>query len=228
MILAAGRGERLRPLTDTCPKPLITVDGKPLIEHALDRLAAAGVQTCVINLSWLGETIRDHLEAHWRWPMQCAFSDESERLLETGGGIFKALDMLGSAPFLLVNADVYCEFDLGELAIRARHWPAQCQAHLLLVDNPAQHPQGDFALNAQGRLQSSGPALTYSGLSILHPDLFQGQRPGRFALAPLLRQAIQEGAVTGAHYQGHWTDVGTPARLQELRQRLNAAPQPAH
>lgn len=220
MLLAAGRGERLRPLTDHTPKPLIEVAGKPLIEHALDRLAAAGVTRCVINASWLGEQIREYVERRWRWDMDVRISEEPPGQLETGGGIFKALPLLGDAPFLVVNADVYCELTLDRLADTARRWPEGRRAHLVLVDNPEHHPQGDFALGVDGQLGETGPRLTFSGLSVLHPDLFAGQQGGRFPLAPLLRRALAAGQVSGEHYRGVWTDVGTPDRLEALRASL--------
>ena len=229
MILAAGRGERLRPLTDTCPKPLLEVGGQPLIAHVLDRLQAADVQRCVINLSWLGEQLRERLQREWRWDMTCAFSHEHEQRLETGGGIFNVLDQLGPQPIIVGNADVYCDFDLTRLQRLAAQWPTGRLAHLVLVDNPEHHPQGDFGLNAAGLAVDTAtdtPAgelarLTFSGISLLHPALFDGQQPGRFALAPLLRQAMAAGQVSAEHHRGCWTDVGTPERLAQIRQRLS-------
>ncbi|WP_083561839.1 N-acetylmuramate alpha-1-phosphate uridylyltransferase MurU [Oceanococcus atlanticus] len=220
MVLAAGRGERLRPLTDHCPKPLVEVGGQTLIEHTLDKLAAAGVEHCVINLNWLGEQIRTHLNAVWRWPMRVTFSEEQGERLETGGGIFKMLDPLGPGPFIVANADVYSDFDLQRLAERARHWSENDAAHLVLVDNPAHHPDGDFGLDRASRLVDQAPRLTFSGLSLLDPGLFEGCQPGRFALAPLLRAAMQSGRISGEHHTGLWTDVGTLERLEQLRQRL--------
>ncbi len=217
MILAAGRGERLRPLTDHCPKPLVEVAGKPLIEHMLDGLENAGVTRCVINLSWLGDTLRAHLQAAWRWDLECVFSDEREQRLETGGGIRKALPVLGSAPFLVVNADVYSDFPLARLARQVRVWPQRRLAHLVLVDNPAHNAAGDFALDAQGQVVDSGPGLTFAGLSVLHPDLFATAQGARFPLAPLLHAAIAQGRVDGEHHAGLWTDVGTPERLAQIR-----------
>lgn len=217
MVLAAGRGERLRPLTDHCPKPLVEVAGQSLIEHVLDKLADAGVQRCVINLNWLGAQLREHLEANWRWPMERLFSEELGERLETGGGIFKVLDKLGPGPFIVANADVYSDFDMTRLADRAWQWPAQNLAHLVLVDNPEHHPEGDFGMTPAGLLSDTPPCLTFSGISLLDSQLFQGCNPGRFALAPLLRAAMQRGQVSAEHHTGLWTDVGTPERLATLR-----------
>lgn len=220
MLLAAGRGERLRPLTDHCPKPLIEVAGKPLIEHVLDRLAAAGVRHCVVNVNWLAGQITDYLQQHWRWDMRLQISHESGQRLETGGGIFQVLEQLGPQPFLVANADVYCDADLATFAAMAQHWPTDKAAHLLMVDNPEHNPQGDFGLQPDGLLSDTEPRLTYAGIGLLHPRLFAGQQAGRFALAPLLRQAIAQGQVSGDRHRGHWTDVGTAQRLEQLRQRL--------
>lgn len=217
MILAAGRGERLRPLTDERPKPLIEVAGMPLIEHMLDALARAGVSRCVVNLSWLGPMLREHLSRHWRWDMQLLFSDESVGRLETGGGVFKALPQLGDQPFLLVNADVFTDFDLQGLAQQARNWVPGRLAHLVLVDNPVHNRSGDFALTPAGQLEADGRDLTFAGLSVLHPALLSGQSAGCFPLAPLLREAARAGQVSGEHHAGLWTDVGTPERLAWIR-----------
>ncbi len=222
MVLAAGRGERLRPITDRCPKPLVPVGGQTLIEHTLDKLAVAGVQRCVINLNWLGQQIREHLEAQWRWPMQCVFSEEQGERLETGGGIFKVLDQLGPGPFVVANADVYCDFDMRRLAARARQWSSGDKAHLVMVDNPSHHAEGDFALSAEHKVIDAEPRLTFSGLSLLHSALFDGCQPGCFALAPLLRAAMRSERVSGERHAGLWTDVGTPQRLAQLREVLGA------
>lgn len=219
MLLAAGRGERLRPLTDHCPKPLLQVADRPLIDHALERLEAAGVEHCVVNLHWLGEQIQTHLGAR-AGAVELQFSWEREQLLDTGGGIFQALPQLGDAPFLLVNGDVYCDFPLARLSRLARGWPADRLAHLVLVDNPEHHPAGDFGLRANDMLGQSDETLTYAGIAVLHPALFQGCKAGRFALAPLLRRAIEQGRVSGERHQGEWTDVGTPERLAALDSAL--------
>ena len=214
-VLAAGRGERMRPLTDHTPKPLLPVAGKPLIEWHLERLAAAGVREVVINLGWLGARIPQALGDGARFGLSLHYSDEGWPALETGGGIFRALPLLGSEPFLLVNGDVWCDADLAALA--ARGLVAGELAHLLLVANPPQHPRGDFALGADGRIADDAePRLTYSGIGVLHPRLFEGCRDGAFPLAPLLRGAMAASAVTGRRHAGQWVDVGTPERLAAL------------
>lgn len=210
-ILAAGRGERMRPLTDHNPKPLLKVRGKPLIEWHLEKLAAAGVKQVVINLGWLGEKISAHLGDGERFGLQIRYSDEGWPALETGGGLHRALPLLDDEAFLLVNGDVFTAlpFALSPL-------PQQRLAHLVLVPNPAQHPRGDFALQ-DGLVVDSEPRLTYSGIALLHPQLFDGCTPGAFPLAPLLRRAMRTGQVSGERYDGPWSDVGTPERLQALQ-----------
>lgn len=215
MILAAGRGERMRPLTDRVPKPLLVVRGRPLIEHHIVALARAGITELVINLGWLGERIRDQLGDGRHLGVSIAWSEEGFPPLETGGGIRHALPLLGSAPFWLVNGDVYCDypFDLHELDPRVL-------AHLVLVPNPAHNPAGDFGL-ANGRVRNEAPGrLTYSGLAIIHPGLLADQSPGRFPLAPLLRAAAERGEVSGEFFSGRWSDVGTPERLLELSEGM--------
>ncbi len=212
MILAAGRGERLRPLTLTTPKPLLPVRGRPLIAWHLEALARAGVREVVINLSWLGERIRTALGDGAVYGVAIRYSDEGPEPLETGDGIFQALPLLGREPFLLVNGDVYTDFDLGRL----RCAPAAL-GHLVLVPNPPHHPLGDFALE-RGLIGESGePRYTYAGIGVLHPELFSGCSAGRFALLPLLRRAIALGRLQGELYTGAWTDVGTLERLNGLQ-----------
>ena len=213
-VLAAGRGERMRPLTDHTPKPLLPVAGKPLIEWHLERLAAAGFREVVINLGWLGARIPEVLGDGRRWDLRLRYSDEGWPALETGGGLFRALPLLGAEPFLLVNGDVWCDADFAALA--ARGLRAAELAHLLLVANPPQHPRGDFALGADGRVTEGEPRLTYSGIGLLHPRLFEGCSDGAFPLAPLLRSAMAAGAVSGDRHEGRWVDVGTPERLAAL------------
>lgn len=232
MILAAGRGERMRPLTDHTPKPLLPVGGRPLIVWQIEALAGAGFRDLVINHAHLGSQIEASLGDGGRLGVAIAWSDEGEPL-ETAGGIAYALPLLGEAPFLVTNGDVYTDYDYGWLrpVLQAMARDAGQLAHLVLVDNPPHHPQGDFALVA-GRVATEagpdaardpGPRLTFSGIACYRPELFSAIRPGdRAALAPLLRAAMAEGRVTGEHYQGRWEDVGTPARLASLDAELTA------
>lgn len=219
MILAAGKGERMRPLTLHTPKPLVQVAGVPLIEYHIRALAAAGFTELVINHAWLGKQIEDYLGDGWRFGVRIVYSPEGEPL-ETGGGIFKALPLLGAEPFLVVNGDVFTDY-----AFAALRQPLVGLAHLVLVDNPAHHPQGDFIL-AAGQVhdgEATGERLTYSGLAVLHPRLFAGSAPGAFKLAPLLREAMAAGQVSGEHYGGCWVDVGTHERLAEVERLLQEA-----
>jgi len=215
LILAAGRGERMRPLTDHTPKPLLTAGGRPLIEYHLDALARAGLRDVVVNLAHLGDRIRAALGNGARYGLRIRYSDEGEQALETGGGIMRALDLLDDAPFAVVNADVYTDYPYAGL-------PAAPPglAHLVLVDNPVHHAQGDFALD-HGMVRSAGEArFTYSGIGVYRPALFDGCLPGVFPLAPVLRGAMDAGQVSGEHYGGRWVDVGTPERLNELDRTL--------
>ncbi|HCA5793168.1 N-acetylmuramate alpha-1-phosphate uridylyltransferase [Pseudomonas aeruginosa] len=217
MILAAGRGERMRPTTLHTPKPLIEAAGVPLIERQLLALRQAGVDDWVINHAWLGEQIEAYLGDGSRLGGRIAYSPEGEPL-ETGGGIFRALPLLGEQPFLLLNGDVWSDFDYSRL-----HLADGDLAHLVLVDNPAHHPAGDFHLDAGGRVgetREAGSNLTYSGIAVLHPALFEGCQPGAFKLAPLLRKAIAAGRVSGEHHRGQWVDVGTHERLAEVERLL--------
>lgn len=217
MILAAGRGERMRPLTDRLPKPLLQAGPARLIEYPLRGLARAGIGEVVINLAWLGGRIRDCVGDGARYGLSVVYSDEGSEALETGGGIFRALPLLGDAPFWVLNADVYSEYPL-----QPRELPEGVLAHLVLVPNPAHHPDGDFALAADRVSLESGPRYTYSGWSVLSAALFEGCTPGKFPLAPLLATAIRQGRVTGELFEGYWLDVGTPGRLAQLRCRLDS------
>jgi len=211
MILAAGRGERMRPLTDDMPKPLLRIGGQTLIEHHVHTLAAAGITELVINHAHLGEQIVAALGDGNVYGVDISYSPEPDSALETGGGIFNALPLLGDDPFLVVNADIWTDYDFTGL-------PAQPDglAHLVMVDNPAHHPEGDFFLSG-GRLSRDGPVkLTFSGMGLYRPELFAHCKPGAFQLAPLLRDAMDEGQVTGEHYTGSWFDIGTPERLDEV------------
>ncbi len=210
MILAAGKGERLRPLTLHTPKPLVRAGGVPLIEYHLHALAASGFTEIIINHAWLGQQIEDHLGDGSRFGVSIRYSAEGEPL-ETGGGIYQALPLLGVEPFVVVNGDIWTEYDFSQL-----RQPLNGLAHLVLVDNPAHHRAGDFALQ-QGHVSDQGAErLTYSGIAVLHPALFAGCTAGAFKLAPLLRQAMAAGKVSGEHYSGRWVDVGTHERLAEV------------
>jgi len=221
MILAAGRGERMRPLTDFTPKPLLKVGAKPLIVWHLERLAQAGFKEVVINHAHLGGQIEQALGNGSLWSMHIQYSPE-QQALETAGGIAKALPLLGEQPFLVVNGDIYTEIDFAPLANLA-HSLSPNLAHLLMVDNPPQHPQGDFAI-VDGRLSESGATkLTFSGVGVYHPSLFASVGRGQAAkLAPLLRQAMAKQLATASYYDGVWYDIGTPERLHNLDQQLKA------
>jgi MurNAc alpha-1-phosphate uridylyltransferase len=216
MILAAGKGERMRPLTLHTPKPLVPAAGKPLIEYHLEALARAGIREVVINHAWLGQQVEDHLGDGSRFGLRIRYSPEGEPL-ETGGGIFKALPLLGDAPLLLVNGDVWTDYDFAGL-----NAPLKGLAHLVLVDNPGHHGRGDFRL-VDGQVSDGDETpgtLTFSGISVLDPALFEGCQPGAFKLAPLLRKAMAEGRVSGEHYGGHWIDVGTLERLADVERLI--------
>lgn len=212
MILAAGRGERMRPLTDHTPKPLLEVAGKALIEYHLEALARDGFREVVINLAHLGTQIPARLGDGSHYGLQIRYSDEGSRALETGGGIHNALPLLGKDPFLVINGDVWSDFPFASL----NACPVAL-AHLILVDNPAHHPEGDFHL-ANGAVSEQGePRLTFSGIGLYRPELFSAQTAGPFPLAPLLRQAMAQGDCSGEQHLGVWFDIGTPARLEQLR-----------
>jgi MurNAc alpha-1-phosphate uridylyltransferase len=219
MILAAGKGERMRPLTLTTPKPLIRAAGVPLIEYHVRALATAGFTEIVINHAWLGQQIEDYLGDGSQFGVNIQYSPEGEPL-ETGGGIFRALPLLGDEPFLVVNGDIWTDYDFSAL----RQTIAGL-AHLVMVDNPEHHTSGDFTLiDAQVQDRAPGsPALTYSGIAVLHPQLFAGCTAGAFKLAPLLRKAMADGQVSGEHLQGQWVDVGTHERLAEVEHLLEAS-----
>lgn len=218
MILAAGRGERMRPLTDHTPKPLLRAGGMALIEYHIHALVRAGFRDIVINHAHLGEQIERALGDGSRYQARLHYSPEGEgRALETGGGIFRALPLLGDEPFVVVNGDIWTDYPFAQL----RRMPHGL-AHLVLVDNPPHHPRGDFHLAGE-RVESEGePKLTFSGIGLYRRALFDGCSDGPFPLAPLLRQAMAQGQVSGEHYRGHWIDVGTPQRLSELDGWLSA------
>jgi MurNAc alpha-1-phosphate uridylyltransferase len=211
MILAAGRGERLRPLTDRCPKPLLTVRGKPLIEHHVERLALAGIQRIVINLAWLGTMIRDYLGDGGRYGVTLTYSDEGASALETAGGIFRALPYLSPGPFLVVNGDVFTDFPFAEATLAEDR-----DAHLVLVPNPPQHPDGDFGLDRGLALPSAALRYTFSGIGVYVPRFFEDCVDGAFPLKPLLLRSMAAQRCSAQVYEGFWEDIGTPERLQAL------------
>lgn len=231
LILAAGLGARMRPLTDTTPKPLLAVGGRPLIVWHLQKLAALGVRDVVINTSWLAAQFPALLGDGARWGLRITYSYEGEMPLETGGGMLHALERLhtGDTAFIAVNGDIWTDYDVARLPTD----PAG-DAHLVMVDNPPQHPRGDFVLAADGTVIDGNDArLTFAGIGVYRRSLFDGWHavigdsdaahaaPPRFALAPLLRAAMARGRVTGEHHRGRWTDVGTPQRLQALDTALH-------
>ncbi|HVY63511.1 MAG TPA: nucleotidyltransferase family protein [Gammaproteobacteria bacterium] len=210
MILAAGRGERMGPLTAERPKPLLTIGGMALIERHVARLAACGIDEIVINLSYRGEQIRRQLGDGDRFGAALRYSDEGEPPLETAGGIVQALPLLGQEPFLLVNSDVFTDFDFGTLVSRA-------VPTLVLVPNPAHNARGDFGLDPAGRVQAQPRRYTYAGIAVLDPAPFAALEPGRRPLKPVLDAAIARGELQGAVFEGLWIDVGTPERLEAAR-----------
>lgn len=224
LIFAAGLGERMRPLTDRTPKPLLAVRGKPLVVWHLEKLAAIGVHYVVMNTSHLADEFPEALGDGSRWGLRIRYAYEGPVPLETGGGMLNALTLLGPEPFIAINGDIWTDADLSQLPAEPRG-----VAHLMLVDNPSHHPKGDFALDQQGVIHNDGDArLTFSGIGVYRRELLDNWRdvigdnadanakPPRFKIAPVLRAAINQGAITGTHYRGAWTDVGTPERLASL------------
>jgi MurNAc alpha-1-phosphate uridylyltransferase len=235
LLFAAGRGERMRPLTDATPKPLLEAGGRRLIEWHLERLAAAGVREVVINIAHLAGQFPDALGEGSRYGVHIEYSREGDVPLETGGGMLHALPLLGDAPFLAINADTFTDFDFAQLPA------APCGlAELVLVDNPPQHPQGDFGIGVDGKLLPRADApeakrtLTFAGIGVYRPEILRDWRttvgdaagarenPPRFSITPLLRGAIARGAITWRQHRGSWTDAGTPQRLADLDARLRA------
>ncbi|MFP7722043.1 N-acetylmuramate alpha-1-phosphate uridylyltransferase MurU [Lysobacter sp. A3-1-A15] len=228
LVLAAGLGERMRPLTDSTPKPLLPVAGKPLIQWHLEKLSACGVDEVIVNTSWLADRFPPALGDGSRWGLKLQFVYEGDTPLETGGALFNALPLLGDAPFIAVNGDIWTDFDFARLPSAPSG-----DAHLVLVDNPTHNAGGDFSLGPDGQVHSR-PSLTFSGIGVYRPTLLAGWRdvvgdvpgvdatPPRFKLAPLLRAAMVDGRVSGEHHAGLWTDVGTPQRLAQLDAALRA------
>jgi len=217
MILAAGRGERMRPLTLVRPKPLLEAGGAPLIVHHLRALASAGFEDVVVNLSWLGDQIRATLGDGSRYGVRLHYSDEGPEPLETGGGIFRALALLGAGPFLVLNGDVWTDVDWS--ALRGRLAPGDL-AHLVLVPNPTHNRSGDFVLEHGRIVETAGERTTFSGVGVYRAELFAGCSDGIFKLAPLLRNAARAGRVSGELHTGAWLDIGTPERLAHLDEHL--------
>ena len=211
MILAAGRGERLRPLTDTTPKPMLEVRGQPLIERLVIALAAAGMSRIVINLAWLGPIISGYLGDGARYGVSILYSDEQPRALETAGGIFRALPMLEPGPFAVVNGDVYTDFQFDSLRIASDR-----DAHLVLVPNPPQHPAGDFGLDRGLALAAAAEKYTFSGIALYRTAFFAGCSDGVFPLKPLLLRSMAQRRCSAELHTGMWEDIGTPERLRAL------------
>jgi len=213
MILAAGRGERMRPLTDATPKPLLQAGGKALIEYAIENLVKNGFTDIVVNIAYRGAQICEFCGDGGRWGASIVYSDEGETALETAGGIANALPLLGGGPFLVVNSDVICDYPLAAL----RGKPAQHLAHLVMTANPPHHPAGDFSLTAAGLLSDrDGAKLTFSGIGVYQPGFFADVPAAVLKLRPLLNRAVRHGQISGEHYAGLWLDIGTPQRLAEV------------
>ena len=222
MILAAGRGERMRPLTDHTPKPLLTVAGKPMIQYHIEALAASGVRDIVINLAWLGAQLRTALGNGSQFGVRIEYSDEGDAAWETGGGVFKALPLLGNDAFLVVSGDVWTEYPLGQLVVDGvKKLSSADVAHFVLVPNPDFHTRGDFGLTGN-RLVDAGERYTYANIGVFRPEFFAQCQPGRFPLAPLMFDWIRKGRVSGELYRGSWHNVGTPQQLAQIDQEASA------
>jgi N-acetyl-alpha-D-muramate 1-phosphate uridylyltransferase len=220
MILAAGRGERMRPLTDATPKPLLKVGGKSLIQHHIEAFAAAGVRDVVINLAWKGAMISEALGDGASLGVRIQYSDEGDAALETGGGVFKALPLLGAEPFLVVSGDIWTDFDFAACVGRLA---ADDVAHLVLAPNPSFHERGDFCLEGGRLTDQGGQRRTYANIGVFRPAFFADCAPGKFPLGPLMYDWIRKGRVSGELYEGRWRNVGTPLQLAELDRELTTA-----
>jgi len=217
MILAAGRGERLRPHTDITPKPLIQVGKHRLIEYHIINLAKAGITDIIINISWLADQIRETLGDGSNYALNITYSDEGEEALETAGGIIHAMPHLGDGPFIVINGDIWCDYDLTGLMSRC----SEHEAHLVLVNNPEHNATGDFALE-HGLIKNTGEKrLTFSGIGLYTADFFAETEPGKKPLAPILRKKAEHDKVSGEFYGGQWVDIGTIERLAQLRSYLS-------
>lgn len=222
MILAAGRGERMKPLTDHCPKPLLKVAGIPLIEHHLNNLKTAGFTDVIINHAWLGKQIEEYFGNGQEFGIAIQYSAELDGALETAGGIVKALPLLGNEPFLIVNGDIYCQFPFEQISALKKDE----LAHLILVENPEHNPQGDFAFtyDKSNEKLTWGKELTnkytYSGIGLYHPKLFANMKIEKAPLAPILIEAMKHGDISGSLYSGLWSDVGTPERLEQINNTI--------
>lgn len=216
MILAAGRGERLRPITDDIPKALVEVGGKSVLEWHLERVSAAGIRKVVVNLGWHGRQIVERIGSGERFGLEITYSDEGDNILETGGGIYKALPLLGADPFLVINSDIFTDMPVPDVRLKDDHL-----GHLVTVPKPAYLDHGDF--NIEGGLirRTAHPRFTYAGFAIYRPELFAECRAGRFSVVPLMFAAADAGRLSGSSYEGRWADIGTPKRLAALRQREN-------
>ena len=218
MILAAGRGERMRPLTDVTPKPLLQAGSHRLIEYHLINLAEAGFTDVVINVAWLGQQIIDEIGNGEKYNINITYSNEGDQALETGGGIYNALPLLGDEPFLVINGDVWTDYPFEKL----RSFPLKDKAHLILINNPEHNPAGDFALSNGRLLNDENNRFTFSGIGIYSKEFFTTSSDGKYPLAPMIRQYIDSNEISGEVYDGRWIDIGTPQRLESLIELLSA------
>ena len=218
MILAAGRGERMRPLTDVTPKPLLQAGPHRLVEYHLLNLAQAGFTDVIINVAWLGQQIIEELGNGEKYNINISYSNEGDQALETGGGIFHALPLLGEEPFLVINGDVWTDYPFENL----RSFQLKDKAHLILINNPEHNPEGDFAIKNSRLLNDERDRYTFSGIGIYSKDFFTTSSDGKYPLAPMIRKCIDSNEISGEVYEGRWVDIGTPQRLQSLTDLLNA------
>jgi len=218
MILAAGRGERMRPLTDATPKPLLQAGSRRLIEYHLENLAKAGFKEVIINVAWLGQQIIDVIGNGEKYKLKIHYSNEGDQALETGGGIYNALPLLGSEPFLVINGDVWTDYPFENL----RSFQLKDKAHLVLINNPEHNPKGDFSINDSRLLNDERDRYTFSGIGVYSKDFFITSSDGKYPLAPMIRKYIDSNEISGEVYEGRWVDIGTPQRLESLADLLSA------